>query len=266
VSEHSDHFVPGAGAFFGYVVTFVIRYVTICGGMFYFFNVMRKMRNYKIQQHDPPVRTVLHEILWSGSNTICTGLFTLLMYWAIQDGHTKMYFTLDEKGWLWLLVSPILGTLGFDTWFYWQHRLLHTRWFFRHAHAVHHRITNPTPFAAFAHHPIETFFEDTYFLLFIMVVPVHPLAFAAMGFHAFVLGIAGHMGFEFFPRGFTRHWLFGLHNTSTHHNMHHSQPFGNYGLYFNYWDQLMGTNHPTYHEYFDRVKERQMQPAPEAAE
>jgi sterol desaturase/sphingolipid hydroxylase (fatty acid hydroxylase superfamily) len=35
-------------------------------------------------------------------------------------------------------------------------------------------------------------------------------------------------------------------NTPTHHAMHHEKMRGNYGIYFNFWDRLMGTNHPHY--------------------
>jgi sterol desaturase/sphingolipid hydroxylase (fatty acid hydroxylase superfamily) len=28
---------------------------------------------------------------------------------------------------------------------------------------------------------------------------------------------------------------------------------GNYGLYFNWWDRLMGTNHAKYQERFEKV-------------
>ena len=250
-------FEPSLGAFVSYVVGFVARYALICGGLYCLLYVWRVLRRYKIQPANPAPAYVRHEILWSVSNTLCTGLFILLMYWAIQQGHTRMYFDIDEHGWLWLLVSIPIGTIGFDTWFYWQHRALHTRWLFPTCHAVHHRVHNPTPFAAFAHHPVETLLEDTYFLLLIMVLPLHPLAFGAIGLHAFILGVLGHMGYEFFPAGFTRHRLLGLHNTGTHHNMHHSHPKGNYSLYFNWWDQIMGTNHPEYHSYFDDVKRRQ---------
>jgi lathosterol oxidase len=250
-------FEPSLGAFVRYVVGFAARYAVICGGMYWFLYQLRRLRRFKIQPRDPAPGLIGHELLWSASNTLCTGIFLLLMYWAIQNGYTRMYFDVNEKGWVWFLVSIPVGTIGFDAWFYWQHRALHTPWLFRHCHSVHHRIVNPTPFAAFAHHPLETILEDTYFLVLIMVVPMHPLAFGVCGAHAFLLGVLGHMGYEFFPRGFTRHWLFGLHNTGTHHNMHHSHPRGNYSLYFNWWDRVMGTNHPEYHQYFNRIKERQ---------
>ena len=70
-------------------------------------------------------------------------------------------------------ISVVLGVAGYDAWFYWQHRLLHTPWLFRRAHAIHHRVANPTPFATFAHHPIETFMGNAYFILF---VAAHPRA------------------------------------------------------------------------------------------
>ncbi len=249
-------FEPTAGAFVRYVLGFTARYLLICGGIYLVLYVLQRARRFKIQQAAPRSGHIRHEIFWSGSNTLCTGLFLLLMYWMIDRGHTRLYFDVDEYGWLWFFVSIPLGTIGFDTWFYWQHRALHTPWLFKHCHSIHHRVTNPSPFAAFAHHPGETLLEDCYFLLLIMVVPMHPLAFGLVGGHAFILGVLGHMGFEFFPRGFTRHRLFGLHNTSTHHNMHHSHQGGNYSLYFNWWDKLMGTNHLDYHRYFDAVTTR----------
>ena len=57
------------------------------------------------------------------------------------------------------------------------------------------------------------------------------------------MNVLGHLGFELYPKGFTTHWLGKWNNTSTHHNMHHKYYNCNYGLYFNIWDRIMGTNH-----------------------
>jgi sterol desaturase/sphingolipid hydroxylase (fatty acid hydroxylase superfamily) len=35
--------------------------------------------------------------------------------------------------------------------------------------------------------------------------------------------------------------------------MHHRYVHYNYGLYFNFWDRVMGTNHPRYEQEYDRV-------------
>ena len=35
--------------------------------------------------------------------------------------------------------------------------------------------------------------------------------------------------------------------------MHHKYATSNYGLYFNFWDRVMGTNHAKYTETFEQV-------------
>ena len=42
-------------------------------------------------------------------------------------------------------------------------------------------------------------------------------------------------------------------DTPTHHIMHREKVGSNYGLYFNWWDRLMGTNHADYERRFARV-------------
>lgn len=45
-------------------------------------------------------------------------------------------------------------------------------------------------------------------------------------------------------------------NTPTNHAMHHEWMRGNYGLYFNFWDRLMRTNHRDYEARFNEVTSR----------
>jgi sterol desaturase/sphingolipid hydroxylase (fatty acid hydroxylase superfamily) len=42
-------------------------------------------------------------------------------------------------------------------------------------------------------------------------------------------------------------------NSVTHHGLHHEKFRANFGLYFNVWDRLMGTNHPEYEGRFERA-------------
>jgi sterol desaturase/sphingolipid hydroxylase (fatty acid hydroxylase superfamily) len=64
------------------------------------------------------------------------------------------------------------------------------------------------------------------------------------------------LGYEFFPKGWASHPITKWINTSTHHNLHHQKFLGNYSLYFNFWDRIMGTNFPQYETYFDEVVEK----------
>jgi lathosterol oxidase len=256
--DAKQFFEPTFGAFALNFVQFCLRYFVVAGGIYWFFHVTfrQKWLPYRIQQAFPPSDQVGYEVRWSMMNTACSGLSTILIYKLVRDGSTHLYVGMADHGWSYFGVSILLCIVGYDTWIYWQHRWLHTRWLFRHVHSVHHHVANPTAFAAFAQHPIETLMGNLYFVLFVVFVPMHPIAFGLAGLYMFIIGINAHAGYEFYPRGFTRHRVFGWINTSTHHNMHHRYVGCNYGNWFNLWDTLMGTNHPAYHDTFEAVSRR----------
>ena len=62
--------------------------------------------------------------------------------------------------------------------------------------------------------------------------------------------VIGHLGHEIFPTGWAK---MNITNTVTHHHMHHQTFNHNYGLYFPWWDRMMGTEHPLYVEVFDHI-------------
>src|SRR5947207_15938936 len=103
---------------------------------------------------------------------------------------------MDWNVWTYFGLSVVLGIVGYDAWFYWKHRLLHTPWLYRRAHRIHHRITNPTPFANFTHHPLEIVLGNAYFILLVLVVPVHPLALGLVSMFVFGWGMVAHLGYE----------------------------------------------------------------------
>jgi lathosterol oxidase len=144
-----------------------------------------------------------------------------------------------------------------DAWFYWMHRGLHLKALFLKAHAAHHKSRTPTSWASYAFAPIESAFESLYVpvLLFGIswISPIYPLAvFVFMG-HQIARNAIGHSGHELAWPGFTRSRWTGWLTTTTHHDLHHSEGRYNFGLYFTYWDRLMGTEHPRYHERFEAV-------------
>jgi Delta7-sterol 5-desaturase len=140
-----------------------------------------------------------------------------------------------------------------DAYFYWTHRLMHARRLFPIMHRAHHRSTNPTPWAAYAFHPLEAFVHAGIFPLVIFLYPIHPGAFAIFMIVQIGFNVLGHTGFEIYPHWFLKSWLGKFFNTPTNHSMHHQYFTGNYGLYFNLWDRFMGTNHRDYEERFLQV-------------
>lgn len=72
--------------------------------------------------------------------------------------------------------------------------------------------------------------------------------------------VMGHLGLELFPKDFLRSPWLRFHTTSTHHGMHHHRFGGNYGLYFTFWDRVMGTMHESYENEFERIASRSQIP------
>ncbi|KAK1869521.1 hypothetical protein I4F81_011997 [Pyropia yezoensis] len=66
-----------------------------------------------------------------------------------------------------------------ETYSYWVHRALHRVPALARLHATHHAVGAPTPFAAFAFHPLDGYAQGLYFHAFPFVVPVHRGAYAA---------------------------------------------------------------------------------------
>ena len=245
-----------AAVYVWYYLGSCLRYFAVAGSIYCVFHAWfpRRWLAYRIQKTFPRRNEVGHEIRWSMASMACSGIASVVLYDLIRGGWTRMYFEVAGYGWGWFAFSVVLGIVGYDAWFYWQHRLLHTPWWFRRAHQVHHRSSNPTPFANFAHHPIEISLGNVYFISFVVLVPMHPVALGLVSMFVFGWGMVAHSGYELYPGGFTRHRAFGWINSATHHNMHHSHVGCNYGMFFNYWDRLMATNHPAYRATFDATK------------
>jgi Delta7-sterol 5-desaturase len=168
------------------------------------------------------------------------------MYWKLNAHST---------GWFWSSIA--ISIFVHDTYFYWTHRLMHHPKLFRWFHRGHHLSMNPTPWASYAFDPLEAVVQAGIFPLVVMLYPIHPIAFGVVMLWQITFNVIGHAGFEFHPRWLMDTWLGKVLNTPTNHAMHHEKMIGNYGLYFNIWDRVMGTNHRDYEQRFREVTSRQ---------
>jgi sterol desaturase/sphingolipid hydroxylase (fatty acid hydroxylase superfamily) len=248
----------------------LLRYLLIGGLTFLFFYAWRRRRSWapKIQPDYPTAKEMRREFFYS---LISIGIFALTTVGVVvlkHFGFTRVYYHAGAYGWSYLAVSTLVLIFAHDAYFYWTHRLMHWRPLFPLVHRIHHLSHTPTPWAAFAFHPIEAVIQAAFFPIIAFVMPVHPLAALLWLLYMTVMNVLGHCGFEILPRGFANHWLSKWHNTTTHHDMHHRYVRTNYGLYFNLWDRLMGTNHSRYEAEFEQVKRQDAavteSPAPES--
>ena len=210
----------------------------------------------RISDQRPTARQMGLEILYSLRSLAVYGLVGGFMVFAVVSNWTPMYFRIERYGWTWFVASIVLTIFIHDAYFYWTHRLMHHPRLFRWVHRTHHRSTNPSPWAAYSFSPWEAFVQAGIAPLVIFTLPIHPLAFSIFMLWQISFNVLGHCGYEVFPRWFVRSWSGRLLNTATHHAQHHETNRANFSLYFNFWDRLMGTNHPHYAERFAEVVEK----------
>lgn len=182
----------------------------------------------------------------SGTIFALNAMFTLAM---IDAGVFSLSLAVPP---LWLGLVEIAGlVIAHDAYFYWMHRGLHSRAMFRRAHLEHHLSRTPTPWAAYSFAPLEAVFEAAFVPLVLTLFPLHGLVLVAFLLHQISRNVLGHMGHELAWPGFTRSRWTGWLTTTTHHDLHHSEGRYNFGLYFTWWDRMMGTEHPRYHDAFE---------------
>ena len=201
-----------------------------------------------------PTRADLRREITYSISTLCVitalnaGILALVV-----SGIFEVYEQPLKHGLAWLLLSLPLMIVWHDFYFYWTHRLLHTRWLFRNVHGVHHRSRNPSPWAAFSFHPIEALVNSMVVPITLVAVPLNEYVIAAFAIHQIIRNAHGHAAVESLPRGFARHWLGGRFVTTTHHHLHHETAQGNYGLWFTWMDRWFGTERQDYFERFDKA-------------
>jgi len=250
--------LPGKLESFRVMFNLVYRYLLFTGLFYFIFYVWKNQRFWraKIQQRYPGKKNIFHEIKYSFLTMLIFGMIIVLTIWAGKNGLTKVYTPINKFGYSYFFFSILLMIVLHDAYFYWTHRLLHWKPLFKTVHKTHHLSINPTPFAAYAFHPLEAVVEIGIIPLIAFTIPHNASAITIFSIYSLLLNVLGHLGYELFPKGFARHKLFKWHNTSTHHNMHHRLVKCNYGLYFNYWDRWMKTNHPTYEESFEAMADQ----------
>jgi sterol desaturase/sphingolipid hydroxylase (fatty acid hydroxylase superfamily) len=191
------------------------------------------------------------EVLYSLRSLVIYGLVGGFIVFAYFSGWTRIYTRPDAYGWPYFFASILLVILIHDTYFYWTHRMMHHPRLYRAFHHTHHISTSPTPWAAYAFSPLEALVQAGIGPLVVVVLPVHPAAFSLFMLWQIAFNVFGHSGYEIFPAWFFRSRASLFLNSVTHHALHHEKFRSNFGLYFNVWDRLMGTNHAEYERRFD---------------
>jgi lathosterol oxidase len=248
----------------GITVELALRYTLFAGLAWILGYVLfhRRWFHRKIIAHMPPSSEVWREVRYSALSVVIFAAVGAITIVAIKQGWTRIYWRIGKHGWLWFWLSVAIAVFLHDAYFYWTHRLMHHPRLFRLFHRTHHLSHNPSPWASYAFGPLEALVQAAIFPLTAFLIPIHPVAFGIFMVWQIVFNVVGHTGYEYNPTRFMDSWVRHFINTPTNHIMHHEKLRGNYGLYFNFWDRLMGTNHEEYERRFREVTSRKRSPEP----
>jgi ferredoxin-NADP reductase/sterol desaturase/sphingolipid hydroxylase (fatty acid hydroxylase superfamily) len=197
-----------------------------------------------------------HDLGFSASTFLIFAIMDVCFLYLESKGYTRIYFDINEYGYLWLGLSFFIVLFIDDMFFYWSHRAMHTPSLYKFFHKVHHESTDPSPLTAFAFHPSEAVVE--YIVAFVLpfLLPLNFGLIIAWQIFSMLNNVLGHLGYEIYPKGWVKFPILKFKTASTHHNMHHQLFNGNYALYFTWWDKWMGTEFKDYEARHEQIYER----------
>jgi lathosterol oxidase len=250
-------YLVGTKSYWAILIVVFLRYLIIAFIAFALFYLTKTVSKHfkKIQPKFPASNDYLREIGYSVLTSFIFAAIGYVVFLTPFTTYTRAYFKIEEYGVGYLIFSVLLIIVIHDTYFYWTHRLMHAPGIYRWFHKVHHLSTNPSPWAAMAFHPLEAVVEAGIIVVVVFMFPVHPLAIGIFLLFMMLYNVYGHLGYELYPAGFSRSSIGKWINTSVNHNQHHMFFKGNYGLYFLFWDRMMGTIRSDYDERFESVKD-----------
>ncbi len=247
VADHSFGFY--CLAFFGIIL---VRYFLVAGGTYWFFYLWRDKTsdspniNPKSQHGASSWQSIQLDIRLSVLSAFVFAIaaaFILSIYsWHI----TRIYSDPQHYGLWYLGVSYGLVLLLQDTYFYFTHRLFHHPSLFHWLHQGHHRSRYPTPWTSFAFDPLEAIVASLFLVGIVFIIPLHFITLIAVLTTMTIWAVLNHLGLDRLPLSFPHHWLGKWFIGPAHHSIHHLKYNLHYGLYFTFWDQLLGTQDPNY--------------------
>lgn len=239
--------VNSPGIFLIYLLIFfiaiLVRYF-IAAGIFYWYYFVAKseqFREKRLSKRGFRKGQIKKEIIYSIKSSAIFAAVGAGMYWLWENGHTAVYLDPAQFGYWYLPVSLLIILLLHETYYYWVHRWMHHPKVFRKVHKVHHESLTPTPWTAFSFHPWEGLIEALVLPAILIFLPVN---IYVLGFYLVFMtlsSVINHLDIEIYPESFQKSRLGKEFIGATHHHYHHSEFNTNYGLYFTFWDRIMGT-------------------------
>jgi Delta7-sterol 5-desaturase len=215
----------------------------------------------KIQPNGFRWKTFRNELLFATFN-LAIGATVLAYVSSTLTAKGIITFNKAPTGWWVMALEYAAYFLGFDTWFYWFHRLMHTEPIYTWVHKMHHRSTSPNLLTTVSETPWESWVNGGFLVVFTSLFTVHASTMTFIGPTSIIMGLYVHSGFEFFPRWWNRSWASKWFITATFHDQHHRYFKWNFGGYTTIWDWICATVRPNFVADFEQIRARIGKPLP----
>jgi len=245
LSRHSFEFYSIA-----FLTIILVRYFLIAGGVYWFFysSFSQSFIHHRSPPRPPSRKAIRHDITLS---VISAGIFALAASAILSsygEGLTRLYSDPRQYGFWYLGISYGLVLVLQDTYFYFTHRLFHHPKLFHWFHCGHHRSRYPTPWTSFAFDPLEAIAQSLFLMGIVWFIPLHFITMIAVLITMTVWAVLTHLGLDRLPAVFPHHFLGRWVIGPAHHSIHHLKYTVHYGLYFTFWDRLLGTQDASYEQ------------------
>lgn len=224
-------------------VIIALRYFVFSGAYYFttFVLLRKKLVARILNSKAVPMRQIRSEVFYSVLSAVIFAIFGVGAYWLWLEGYTAVYEDPFLFSPWYLPLSVFLVLFLQDTYYYWLHRWMHLPRVYKYFHKVHHNSVHTTVWTSFSFHPLETLLQAVFIPLIILWLPLHTYALLAILIIMTISATVNHAGVEIYPKGKYGSWFGRLVIGATHHDVHHRKFLCNYGLYFTFWDRLMGT-------------------------
>jgi len=254
-----NHLVREIGATFPIILSLEFgRYLIAAGLVSLIIHVFWRSRfkARKLQNRIAGAGDYRREVVASFRTALIFSVTGFGIYLASKSGWLTIHHDFSSRGPVYFTVTLLAMILAHDAYFYWTHRAMHHPRLFRLFHWTHHKSRTPTPWTAYAFDAPEAIVIIAFVPLWLVLVPMHEPAIFVFATWQILRNVMGHAGVELSPVSGRPSRLFGWLSTTTHHDLHHQDGRANFGLYFTWWDRLMGTEHPDYQARVADVAER----------
>jgi len=211
-------------------------FFVLAGVSYGYFFVWKKDRFHPSYVADPAENR--SAIKWSIIGILGNAALISPIHYVIADGHSKLYYSVSDLGWGYLIASIPIMLIFTETCIYWIHRALHWGPLYQRIHRIHHQYQRPTTFVGLAFNPLDSFLQGLPHHIGVFFFPMYIWAYLISLSFVYLWAVMIHDRVSFVR------W--GLINNTGRHTLHHWYYDYNFGQYTTIWDRLCGTHRSPY--------------------